>query len=94
MTMQDVIAQKDCWYDGREWKKGERFQMQPGHVRLFQILKRVEVAPPEADAVKPTRGRRAMLPADPEPPAPEPTQDAEPPPGRYARRDMRAVDEP
>jgi hypothetical protein len=95
--MPDMIALKELYYDGKRIMRGERFEIREGLVRLYTILKRAEMAPADDPPTMKPRGRRAMLPADPEPPpaAGQPAGESEPHfvPGRYARRDMRPVDD-
>lgn len=103
--MPDMIAQRELYYDGRTVLPGERFEVQPHHVRLYERVKKTAVLAPEREpdpepTPQPVRGRRAVLPPDPEPvieppPAAEPEAPVELPlpRGRYGRRDMRPADE-
>lgn len=100
--MPQMVALKELYYEGQTIAAGARFELREGLVRLYEILKRAKKAPAEEEQQPAGRTRRrAMLPPDPEPEPPtlqpeastlNPTPEEPPPAGRYARRDLRAVD--
>lgn len=48
--MPEMIAKLQHWYGGRERVVGERFHVEPAHVRIQLALGRVE-APPESEGI-------------------------------------------
>lgn len=55
--MDEYVALRDCYYDGRDLKKGDTFKVAKGTVVEFKLVKLIEVEEPviekdEEDAKK------------------------------------------